>query len=143
MTHHFVPDAPAMLTFGESLAARLRFGWLVELAGLPGAGKTTLAQGLLRGLGYHGAVTSPTYTLVETYPLGARTVYHIDLYRIESPADLAMLGLRELLQPDALCLVEWLQNGATRLPAADVTIHIAEYTPGRQVTITSTAPTFA
>jgi len=77
---------------------------IMELSGDLGAGKTTLARGFLRECGVRGPVRSPTYTLVETYPIGGTTFVHLDLYRLSGPAELENLGLRgnagqESLQP--------------------------------------------
>jgi len=107
-----------MLELGHSWAGRIGGGAVVFLDGDLGAGKTTLARGILRGMGHHGAVTSPTYTLVEHYAPGGRDVYHFDLYRLEDPAELEMTGLRDLLDGRAILLVEWPQRGAGRTPAS-------------------------
>lgn len=80
----------------------------VGLTGVLGAGKTTWVRALLRGLGYAGRVPSPTYTLLEHYVVGELTVVHVDLYRLESPAELESLGLRDWLAlSNHWLLVEW------------------------------------
>jgi tRNA threonylcarbamoyladenosine biosynthesis protein TsaE len=90
---------------GERLARRLPFPCVVLLIGELGAGKTTFAKGLLEGLGLAtpDQVSSPTFTLIHEYG----RAYHIDLYRIENERDLATLGLEELLERDAVLIVEW------------------------------------
>ena len=130
-------DSEAM----EALGARLARGFtpgIVYLHGDLGTGKTTLARGLLRGLGHQGKVRSPTYTLVEPYQLAAGTVYHLDLYRLGSAEELEWLGLRDMLAEGALLLVEWPERGAGVLPAADLTVHI-DYRAdgGRRVSLTA------
>lgn len=95
---------------------------LVQLHGDLGAGKTTLARGFLHGLGHSGAVRSPTYTLVETYELGAVTVVHADLYRLRDPNEFEALGLRDLALPGHVWLIEWPQRAGVWLPAADVDV---------------------
>lgn len=90
---------------GERLGGRLRKGDLVLLTGELGAGKTTFVRGVARGAGSPAAVASPTFQLVRVYP-GRVQLAHVDLYRLESPAELADLGLDELLDEGAV-LVEW------------------------------------
>ncbi|MDX1656602.1 MAG: tRNA (adenosine(37)-N6)-threonylcarbamoyltransferase complex ATPase subunit type 1 TsaE [Candidatus Competibacteraceae bacterium] len=126
----------------EALGATLAAA--VERAGLPGplvvglrgelgTGKTTLVRGLLRALGQRGRVKSPTYTLLEPYDLGQRRVYHLDLYRVADPDELEYLGLRELLEPGALLLVEWPQRGTGVLPGADLELELLHRGEGREV----------
>lgn len=90
---------------GEELAASLAPGDLLLLAGELGAGKTTFVRGLARGLGATATVQSPTFTLVRVYP-GRVQLAHVDLYRLESTAELAELGLEELLE-EGVVAVEW------------------------------------
>lgn len=94
--------------FGRLLGERLAPGDVVALSGDLGAGKTTFARGVLRGLGYGGEVASPTFPIVQPYgPPDARIpVWHVDLYRIEDPLELGELGLDEALADSAL-LIEW------------------------------------
>lgn len=120
-----------MESLGASWAEALRRGLCVYLEGDLGAGKTTLVRGMLRGLGYSEAVTSPTFTLVETYRLRGMDVHHIDLYRIEHPEELEAIGLRDLLTPQSVCLIEWPERGAGLLPPADVRITL-EYLDGER-----------
>ncbi len=117
-------DAAAAAAFGARLAARLVAGAVVRLSGALGAGKTTLARGLLGGLGYAGEVPSPTFAIVQTYEppeegSGVRLpVWHVDLYRIEDARAVDELGLDEVLADGAL-IVEWPERaGADRWPEA-------------------------
>jgi len=119
-------------TIGAELSRRLRGGDVVLLWGNLGAGKTTLTQGIARGLGVEGVVQSPTFTLVAEYDaphlgLDAQLI-HIDLYRLVGAADLDSVGLDEYLeQQDAVVVVEWPDRAdvATFPPHWSVRIEIA------------------
>jgi tRNA threonylcarbamoyladenosine biosynthesis protein TsaE len=93
---------------------------IVTLSGDLGAGKSTFARGVLRSLGVTGAIKSPSYTLLETYPLSAVTVVHLDLYRLKDPSELEYLGLADYHRPGHLWLVEWPEHGGNRIPRADL-----------------------
>ncbi|MET1111045.1 MAG: tRNA (adenosine(37)-N6)-threonylcarbamoyltransferase complex ATPase subunit type 1 TsaE [Allosphingosinicella sp.] len=100
-------DGPeATEAFGRRLAAELRAGDVVALSGELGAGKTTLARGILAGLGHDGEVASPTFPIVIPYEALRVPAWHVDLYRIDSPAEIGELALDEALQDGAL-IVEW------------------------------------
>ena len=105
----------------------------VQLHGDLGAGKTTLARGFLRALGYTGVVRSPTYTLVETYDFGAITVVHADLYRLRDPDEFEALGLRDLSTAGHIWLIEWPERGGHWLPAADLDITLAAEPSGHVI----------
>lgn len=113
-----------MLAFGVELVRQLRAGDRIYLSGELGAGKTTLVRGMLRGLGHQGAVKSPTFTLVEPYDVAGHTIYHFDLYRINSPMELVSAGLEDYLAPQAICLVEWPERGAGVLPEPDIELKL-------------------
>jgi tRNA threonylcarbamoyladenosine biosynthesis protein TsaE len=98
-------DESATEEFGRALAAQLRAGDVVALFGTLGAGKTTLARGVLRGLGFAGDVASPTFPIVQVYDT-APPLWHVDLYRIEHDGELQELGLDEA-RLDAALLIEW------------------------------------
>jgi tRNA threonylcarbamoyladenosine biosynthesis protein TsaE len=110
---------------------------VIGLAGDLGAGKTTLVGGLLASLGHGDAVRSPTYTLIEPYLLGGREVNHCDLYRLRHPAELDDLGVRDLLTPRSLLLVEWPERAAGRLGALDLSLDMAYLGGGRSVNFTA------
>lgn len=125
-------DEADTVALGSWLAAVLTPGMLVFLQGDLGAGKTTLCRGLVRGLGHRGAVKSPTYTLVEPYDNTVPPVYHFDLYRLGDPAELDAIGLRDYLDSEHLCVVEWPERGDGVLPPADLIITIRQVGSGRQ-----------
>jgi tRNA threonylcarbamoyladenosine biosynthesis protein TsaE len=111
-------SADETTAFGRELAPLIVPPCLVLLRGELGSGKTVLTKGIVAGLGAapESEVTSPSFALMHEYT-GARKVYHLDLYRIEGPRDLATLGLDDLLAQDATVIVEW---GEKLLPGAPV-----------------------
>ena len=131
-------DAEATEAFGAALAEALAPGDVIGLYGALGAGKTTLARGLLRGLGHEGEVASPTFPIVQAYaPPDTRIpLWHVDLYRIEHAAELDEIGLDEardggamviewperlpLLWPETLCLTLTVEPGGARALTAQV-----------------------
>lgn len=117
-----LPDARATAAWGEALARALHAPAVVWLCGDLGAGKTTLARGVIQFFDPTARVKSPTYPLIETYELAAFTLHHIDLYRVRDPAELEPLGLREFAA-DVL-LIEWPERGGEVTPAAALEIFL-------------------
>jgi tRNA threonylcarbamoyladenosine biosynthesis protein TsaE len=107
-------------------------GAVVYLRGELGAGKTTCVRSLLRALGVTGLVRSPTYALVETYSLDALTCVHVDLYRLQTLTEVDELGLRDLVGPGHLLLVEWPERGGAAVPPADVDLALEYAGDGRR-----------
>jgi tRNA threonylcarbamoyladenosine biosynthesis protein TsaE len=105
------------IALGERLAGELPPRGVVLLIGNLGAGKTTLAKGIVQGLGAAPAeeVSSPTFPLIHEY--GAGRVYHVDLYRLDEPRQVATLGLDEIFERDGLVLIEWGERFPRLLPA--------------------------
>ncbi|MGQ9658968.1 MAG: tRNA (adenosine(37)-N6)-threonylcarbamoyltransferase complex ATPase subunit type 1 TsaE [Thermochromatium sp.] len=134
-------DTPeSQLALGARLASALRPPCILFLDGELGTGKTTLTRGILRGLGYQGAVRSPTYTLVESYALTGLDLHHFDLYRLGDPEELDYLGLRDLLGRDSVWVVEWPERGAGLLPHPDLRIRLIHRERGRQLTLIALSP---
>lgn len=135
MTASFVlADSNDTDRLGQALARTRPAHAVVHLQGDLGAGKSTLARALLRELGVQGAIRSPTYTLVERYPLaGGGEAWHLDLYRIGDPGELEYLGLDSA--EVTLWLVEWAERGRGGLPAADLRVELALHGDGRCVRV--------
>jgi tRNA threonylcarbamoyladenosine biosynthesis protein TsaE len=106
----------AAQALGESWAAGLVGGEVFALHGVLGAGKTQVAKGLARGLGFRGDVTSPTFTLVHEYRGGRLPMYHVDLYRIHSEKDAVDIGIDDYLPSDGVTVIEWPEKIASLLP---------------------------
>jgi tRNA threonylcarbamoyladenosine biosynthesis protein TsaE len=123
-------DADATARFAEALAASAPIPAVVHLHGDLGAGKSTLARAWLRALGVQGAIRSPTYTLVERYPLPPGEALHLDLYRIGDGAELEFLGLDDV--DAALWLVEWPERAGDALPQADLRVALSIEGEGRR-----------
>jgi tRNA threonylcarbamoyladenosine biosynthesis protein TsaE len=125
-----LPDEPATRRLGERLAAVLQPGMSVQLSGDLGSGKTTLARGVLRGLGFPGKVKSPTYTLVEPYIDSRLTLYHFDFFRFREPGEWRDAGFRECFNERSICLVEWPEKAAGLLPPPDLHVRLVSPPPG-------------
>ncbi|ORU93900.1 MAG: tRNA threonylcarbamoyladenosine biosynthesis protein TsaE [Cycloclasticus sp. symbiont of Bathymodiolus heckerae] len=119
-----IKDEQAMLDAGKALALQLKPGTLVFLVGDLGAGKTTLVRGVLRGLGHEGSVKSPTYNLVEPYTVNDRSIFHFDLYRLTDAEELEYMGMRDYLNEQTICLIEWPDRGDGLLPKPDILVEI-------------------
>lgn len=128
------------------IAARLAqvfISGVVYLVGGLGAGKTTFTRAWLQAKGHSGAVKSPTYTLVEPYQIKGQSVFHFDLYRLNDPFELELMGIRDYFDDhNALLLVEWPQNGEPVIPVADLqlTLQIADDNVTRQLKIEAFSP---
>ncbi|MGE4457861.1 MAG: tRNA (adenosine(37)-N6)-threonylcarbamoyltransferase complex ATPase subunit type 1 TsaE [Stenotrophomonas sp.] len=138
MIELFLPDAAATDQLGAALAATRPTPAVVHLHGDLGAGKSTLARALLRALGVQGAIRSPTYTLVERYPLPAGEAWHLDLYRIGDAGELDFLGLDEA-EAD-LWLVEWPERGGAALPPLDLRVALDMHGAGRLARLQACSP---
>lgn len=123
LTRHLADEAQT-LALGAALGESLRPGALIFLSGVLGAGKTTVARGVLRALGWQGRVKSPSYALVELYELSRLYLYHFDFYRLDNPKGWLDAGFRDYFGTQAVCLVEWPEK-ATGLPVPDLEVRLA------------------
>ena len=129
----------AQLTaFAAKIAMILVSGDVVYLRGELGTGKTTFARAIIQQMGRVDSVTSPTFTLIETYDLNEVLVAHLDLYRIESEAEMEGVGLRDYLDGDWICLIEWPDRAPGMLPDPDLTVDLAYEGKGRSAVLVVT-----
>ncbi len=124
-------DEAATARLAAEVAARARAGDVIALCGPLGAGKTAFARGFIRALGGTEEVPSPTFTLVQTYPLGAATVWHFDLFRLEAAAEAWELGIEEAFT-GGISLIEWPERLAGLLPADRLEVILSITRPGRR-----------
>ena len=124
---------------GEALGRQLGPGDVVSLVGPLGAGKTTLAQGIARGLGVEDVVNSPTFTLVQEYA-GRLTVYHIDAYRLSGPEEAADLAIPEMIEAGGALLIEWPERIEPLLPADRLEIQLEPAGDDRRISVTDGGP---
>jgi tRNA threonylcarbamoyladenosine biosynthesis protein TsaE len=139
--HTFLPDEAATLALGAALAECLQPGLAIYLRGELGAGKTTLVRGVLRGLGWRGAVKSPTYALVELYEVSRLNLHHFDFYRFHDPREWIDAGFRESFSGPNVSLVEWPEKAAGLLPPPDVEIALTASGSGRNASLQASSPT--
>jgi len=120
------PDEAATQNFAAALAAQpaVRHAF-IELRGDLGAGKTTLVRHLLRALGVHGRIKSPTYAVVEPYELPGLNVWHFDFYRFTDPREWEDAGFRDIFSSPGLKLAEWPEKAANCLPLADLVVQLS------------------
>jgi tRNA threonylcarbamoyladenosine biosynthesis protein TsaE len=120
----FISQGPADTeSLGEQFGRAAKHGWVIALSGDLGAGKTQLVKGLAHGLGVTVRVHSPTFTLVNEYGGGRLKLFHLDLYRLETHAQILSAGIEEFLSPDGVAVIEWaerLEAGSWKLEAGKI-----------------------
>lgn len=135
-----MPDENATLQLGAALARGVAPGRVLHLSGELGSGKTTLVRGLLRALGYAGRVKSPTYTLVELYPLSSLNLYHFDFYRFENRDEWLNSGFRDYFNAQTVCIVEWPERAGELLGSPDLHVTLSFDGVGRSAALSPLTP---
>ena len=123
MTLQRSDSAEATRELGFRMGRDLKSGDVVALEGPLGAGKTVFVQGLAGALGITEAVSSPTFTIISEYR-GLMTLYHMDLYRLNTPEEFAFLGVEEIIEGDGVTVVEWGEKAGDELPARSIRVNI-------------------
>jgi tRNA threonylcarbamoyladenosine biosynthesis protein TsaE len=134
-----LPDEAALAHLAQRFARAMPESTgplVVYLEGELGTGKTTFARALIQELGEPGPVRSPTYGLVSEYHTPAGRLLHLDLYRIQDPAELEQLGLGDYLPGSRLWLIEWPERAVDRLPAGDIRLSLSVSGAGRHLEFT-------
>src|ERR1035438_2254551 len=116
---HSPADTAAL---GEQWGRAAQSGLVIGLSGDLGAGKTQFVKGLARGLGISARVQSPSYVLVNIYTGGRLTLFHLDLYRLDTPEQVTAAGLEEYLRPEGVTVIEWAERwfGEVQSPKSKV-----------------------
>ena len=114
-----------LVDWGKRLGRQITPPLVVTLAGDLGAGKTTLARAICEGFGVREDVTSPTFAIVHEYHAPKSPVYHVDLYRLEKASELQNVGWDDIMQSDALVIVEWPDRAGSVLPTRHVPIELS------------------
>jgi tRNA threonylcarbamoyladenosine biosynthesis protein TsaE len=123
---------------GASLAETIEPPIVIALYGDLGSGKTEFIKGFVGGYGSFDDVSSPTFSILNTYYSGTGPIYHFDLYRVESDAELAELGFDEYLFGDGICLIEWAERAEAWLPAETIRLEFEHIEgSGRRIRRTS------
>ena len=135
-----LPDAAATERLGAALAPGIGPGRVLHLRGELGAGKTTVARGLLRALGYAGRVKSPTYAVVEPYTLSRLHLYHFDFYRFSEKAEWVNSGFRDYFSPATACIVEWPERAGGLLAPPDLEIRLEIAGEARRALVQACTP---
>lgn len=137
MTELALRSAEDTTALGAAIADLVsgRPGGVIYLQGPLGAGKTTVARGLLRALGIRDAIRSPTYTLLEPYELPGGTLVHLDLYRLAGERELEPLGLRDYPPERCWWVIEWPERAAAVLPRADLVVSLAHDEGARRASL--------
>lgn len=140
-----LPDEQASEALGQNMAKAVltcsnlirQKGLNIRLDGDLGAGKTFLTRALLRAMGFSGRVKSPTFTLLETYPLGDLQLNHFDFYRFESPEEFEEAGFRDAFGPGLITAVEWAAKAGDFLPPVDLVVSLKTAGEGRTAQISA------
>lgn len=131
-TYQFQTRSPKETqTLARNLARRLRPGDVVTLEGDLGVGKTTFTQGVAMGLGIEEPIDSPTFTLIKEYPEGRLPLYHMDVYRVESPEE--ELGWDEYFYGEGVTLIEWANRIAPWLPEKVIQVELSRGSEGSRI----------
>ena len=124
MKTYFTENEQETRTFGAAVGMAAGPGLVIAFYGDLGAGKTAMTKGIARGLGIREMITSPTFTILQTYEDGRLPLSHLDVYRIEDPDEMEEIGYEEYFYADGVCLIEWADQIEELLPENTIRITI-------------------
>lgn len=132
-------DVQQTIAFGRILGSQLKRGDIILLSGDLGAGKTHLTKGIVAGMGSSDAVTSPTFVFINEYRTSSRVpLYHVDLYRIDDPAELDSIGLADATAGHGIAIIEWPERDPSIQHMPHLSIRINHHsTTGRDIICTA------
>ncbi len=134
MAVYHTESAAETTGLGRKLAGRLRRGDVVAFFGDLGSGKTTMIKGIAAGLGVTETVKSPSFVIATQYE-GSLPVYHLDLYRLGGTTELESVDLDDYMEGDGVCVIEWADRLAGRLPARALVVRLEVVGRGRRIMI--------
>ncbi|MCP3687530.1 MAG: tRNA (adenosine(37)-N6)-threonylcarbamoyltransferase complex ATPase subunit type 1 TsaE [Gammaproteobacteria bacterium] len=132
-----IANEQQMRAYGASLISSCVSGGIITLHGNLGTGKTTLVRGALESLGVTNGVRSPTYTLIEYYPLGPLAIAHFDLYRLAEAEELEYIGFRDYLNDQTVCFIEWPERAESILGEIGLQVNLDYHPEGRVVELSA------
>lgn len=136
-TNALAASLAPLLTDHNTTTPDTQQGGRIHLRGDLGAGKTSFARALLRAAGVQGRIKSPSYALMESYNVSSLQFYHLDFYRLSNPQEWAEAGFRDILEENAVVLIEWPEQAGALLPPPDLDIHLEYAETGRYASLTA------
>lgn len=136
----FLPDEDATIKVAQLLSQAVQpvdSKVHLYLEGDLGAGKTAFTRAFLRALGVTGRIKSPSYALLESYAVSSLNLYHLDFYRFNNPREWVEAGFRDILEENAVVLIEWPEKAGGLLPPPDLNLHFHYQDEGRLLSITA------
>ena len=138
---NYLPDENATAAVAQQLARGIQHHAQLPahlyLHGDLGAGKTAFTRAFLRELGVQGRIKSPSYALLESYNSQGLDLYHLDFYRFSQPEEWVDAGFRDILEAEAIVLIEWPEKACGLLPTPDLNLYLEYHQTGRQLVITA------
>ncbi len=124
--------------FAARLATHIHPPMTITLSGDIGTGKTTLVRAMLRAMGVHSRIKSPTYSLVESYDFPLQQIHHFDFYRLVDATELEAIGFRDYFQQTSICCIEWPERIPLAIDHVDLALVLTDSGDGRVLQLMTT-----